>query len=250
MSPGRTGVLRRLSWASGLIGEGGEASWSRTATGAPVPGGPSAPSRAMRPVLRRGCLTTSGVSWSVALDGGNRVTALTLPDNTLAYGYGTHGKAVSVVETASGSATTRSYGYDGQGRLTGVSDGERGVTVTHAPGHVRIAEDGTCAQWWGIRLRRASGNSPMREPWCPWPSRFSPTAVRVGSRSHPIRCSSRWSTCRRTAACPGTASSADLANTAAVVSCRTGFGCRHRLGIACLHPPALSRRIRFECISV
>ena len=86
--------------------------------------------------------STSGVSWNVALDTANRVTTLTLPDRTLAYRYGTHGKVATVGETVSETTTTRSYVYDGQGRLSGVSGGEHDTTVTYATGHVRISEGG------------------------------------------------------------------------------------------------------------
>ena len=97
--------------------------------------------------------STSGVSWSVALDAANRVTALTLPDRTLAYGYGTHGKVSTVAETASGTTATRSYAYDGQGRLTGVSGGDQATTVTYAPGHVVVSEGGEAFEY---RLDRES----------------------------------------------------------------------------------------------
>ena len=92
--------------------------------------------------VTKGLASTSGVSWTISLDDTNRVTGLVLPDRTLAYGYGTHGKVATVTETVSGTTTSRSYTYDAQGRLTGISGGGYAATVTYAIGYVRIVDDG------------------------------------------------------------------------------------------------------------
>ena len=71
--------------------------------------------------------STTGDSWSLALDAANRVSTLTLPERTIAYAYGGHGKVatMTVADSVSGTTRMRSYDYDAQGRLVAVSGGGR-----------------------------------------------------------------------------------------------------------------------------
>ena len=88
--------------------------------------------------------STTGDSWSLALDAANRVSTLTLPARTIAYAYGGHGRVatMTVADSVSGTTRMRSYDYDGQGRLEAVSGGGADATATYASGLVRIDEGG------------------------------------------------------------------------------------------------------------
>ena len=88
--------------------------------------------------------STTGASWSLTLDGANRVSTLTLPERTIGYAYGGHGKVatMTVADSVSGTTRARSYDYDLQGRLVSVSGGGAGANVTYAAGLVRIDEGG------------------------------------------------------------------------------------------------------------
>ena len=63
--------------------------------------------------------STTGVSWSLTLDAANRVSTLTLPERTIGYAYGGHGKVatMTVADSVSGTTRAHSYDYDAQGRL-------------------------------------------------------------------------------------------------------------------------------------
>ena len=84
--------------------------------------------------------STTGVSWSLTLDGANRVSTLTLPARTIGYAYGGHGKVatMTVADSVSGTTRVHSYDYDAQGRLTAVAGGGADAIVTYAAGTVRI----------------------------------------------------------------------------------------------------------------
>ena len=88
--------------------------------------------------------STTGVSWSLTLDGANRVSTLTLPERTIGYAYGGHGRVATMTVADSVSGTTRMhpYDYDAQGRLVSVSGGGADATVTYAAGLVRIDDGG------------------------------------------------------------------------------------------------------------
>ena len=88
--------------------------------------------------------STTGDSWSLALDAANRVSTLTLPARTIGYAYGGHGKVatMTVADSVSGTTRMRSYDYDGQGRLVAVSGGGADATATYASGLVRIDDGG------------------------------------------------------------------------------------------------------------
>ena len=88
--------------------------------------------------------STTGDSWSLTLDAANRVSTLTLPERTITYAYGGHGKVatMTVADSVSGTTRMRSYDYDAQGRLVSVSGGGAGANVTYAAGLVRIDEGG------------------------------------------------------------------------------------------------------------
>ena len=88
--------------------------------------------------------STTGDSWSLTLDGANRVSTLTLPGRTIAYAYGSHGKVATMTVADSVSGTTRmhSYDYDAQGRLVAVTGGGADATVVYAAGLVRIDDGG------------------------------------------------------------------------------------------------------------
>ena len=88
--------------------------------------------------------STTGDSWSLTLDGANRVSTLTLPGRTIAYAYGGHGKVATMTVADSVSGTTRmhSYDYDAQGRLVAVTGGGADATVVYAAGLVRIDDGG------------------------------------------------------------------------------------------------------------
>ena len=85
--------------------------------------------------------STTGDSWSLTLDGANRVSTLALPDRTTAYAYDGSGNVANatVADAVSGTTSTRSHAYDAQGRLIGVAGGGRAVAVTYVAGHVHIA---------------------------------------------------------------------------------------------------------------
>ena len=84
--------------------------------------------------------STTGVSWSLTLDGANRVSTLTLPERTIGYAYGSHGKVatMTVADSVSGTTWAHSYDYDAQGRLIAVTGGGADATVVYAAGLVRI----------------------------------------------------------------------------------------------------------------
>ena len=86
--------------------------------------------------------STGGVSWRLTLDAANRVTSLTLPERTVSYAYDSGGRVATatVADAVAGATSMRSHTYDAQGRLTGVAGGGRDVSVTHADGHVHIAD--------------------------------------------------------------------------------------------------------------
>ena len=88
--------------------------------------------------------STTGVSWSLTLDGANRVSTLTLPDGTIGYAYGGHGKVatMTVADSVSGTTRVHSYDYDAQGRLVAVTGGGADATVVYAAGLVRIDDGG------------------------------------------------------------------------------------------------------------
>ena len=88
--------------------------------------------------------STTGDSWSLALDAANRVSTLTLPERTIGYAYGGHGKVatMTVADSVSGTTRMRSYDYDAQARLVSASGGGADATVTYAAGLVRIDDGG------------------------------------------------------------------------------------------------------------
>ena len=88
--------------------------------------------------------STTGVSWRLTLDGANRVWTLTLPERTITYAYGGHGKVatMTVADSVSGTTRVHSYDYDAQGRLVAVTGGGADATVVYAAGAVRIDDDG------------------------------------------------------------------------------------------------------------
>ena len=86
--------------------------------------------------------STRGVSWRLTLDAANRVTTLSLPERTTYYTYDSGGRvATATIEDAvAGTTSMRSHTYDAQGRLSGIAGSGRDVYVTHAEGHVHIAD--------------------------------------------------------------------------------------------------------------
>ena len=108
--------------------------------------------------------STTGTSWSLALDAANRVSTLTLPARTIGYAYGGHGRVatMTVADAVSGTTRMRSYDYDGQGRLIAVSGGGADATVTYAAGLVRIDEGSDVFEYetddrgWVARVRRGA----------------------------------------------------------------------------------------------
>ena len=88
--------------------------------------------------------STTGDSWSLTLDAANRVSTLTLPERTIGYAYGGHGRVatMTVADAVSGTTRMRSYDYDAQGRLVSASGGGADATVTYAAGLVRIDDGG------------------------------------------------------------------------------------------------------------
>ena len=88
--------------------------------------------------------STGGVSWRLTLDAANRVTTLTLPERTVSYTYDRGGRVATatVADAVAGRSSMRSFDYDAQGRLTSIAGSGRDVYVTHAEGHVHIADGG------------------------------------------------------------------------------------------------------------
>ena len=113
--------------------------------------------------------STTGVSWSLTLDAANRVSTLTLPERTIGYAYGGHGKVatMTVADSVSGTTRVHSYDYDAQGRLVAVAGGGADATVVYAAGSVRIDDGGEVLDVRGRRAGTGGVGAARRGPGYP-----------------------------------------------------------------------------------